>query len=98
MTDKILDKVIQIALILQVAFILSMNLFRAYTVIDFDSSSAYMHEMEMGSQGRIFPSEYSYQSTMDLDSASLISAFLFHFTGDIFLSRGIAKRPNKNMI
>lgn len=90
MTDKILDKVIQIALILQVAFILSMNLFRAYTVIDFDSSSAYMHEMEMGSQGKIFPSEYSYQSTMDLDSASLISAFLFHFTGDIFLSRGIA--------
>ena len=89
MTDKILDKVVLIALIMQIAFIMCMNLFRADTIIDFDSSSAYMHEMEMGSQGKIFPSEYSYQATMDLDSASLISAFLYHFTGNIFLSRGI---------
>lgn len=88
-TEKILDRVVLIALIAQIAFIICMNLFRADTIIDFDSSSAYMHEMEMGSQGKIFPSEYSYQATMDLDSASLISAFLYHFTGDIFLSRGI---------
>ncbi len=90
MTDKILDKAVIIALIVQMAFILYMNLFRADTIIDYDSSSAYMHEMEMGSQGRIFPSEYGYQASMDLDSASLISALLYHFTGDIFLSRGIA--------
>ena len=89
MTDRILDKIVLIALIAQIAFIMCMNLFRADTIIDFDSSSAYLHEMEMGSQGRIFPSEYSYQATLDLDSASLISAFLYHFTGNIFLSRGI---------
>ena len=89
-TPKILNRVILIALILQTAFIMYMNLFRADTMIDFDSSSAYMHEMEMGSQGRIFPSEYSYQASLDLDSAALISAFFYHFTGNIFLSRGIA--------
>ena len=89
-TGKILDKAVLIALIAQIAFILLMNIFRADTIIDFDSSSAYMHEMEMGSQGRIFPLEYSYQASMDLDGAAVISAFLYHFTGDIFLSRGIA--------
>ena len=89
-TDRILDKLILFALIAQIVFIFGMNLFRADTIIDFDSSSAYLHEMEMGSQGKIFPSEYSYQATMDLDSAAMMSALLYHFTGDIFLSRGIA--------
>ena len=87
---EILDKVVLIALIFQMAFIMYMNLFRADTIIDFDSSSAYMHEMEMGSQGKLFPSEYSYQASLDLDSAAVISAFLYRFTGNIFLSRGIA--------
>ncbi|MCR4762772.1 MAG: hypothetical protein K5696_04510 [Lachnospiraceae bacterium] len=89
-TDRILDKLILFALIAQIVFIFGMNLFRADTIIDFDSSSAYLHEMEMGSQGKIFPSEYSYQATMDLDSAAMMSALLYYFTGDIFLSRGIA--------
>ncbi len=89
MTGKILDKAVLTALIVQIAFILYMNLFRANIIIDYDSSSAYLHEMEMGSQGKIFPSEYSYQASMDLDGAAIISAFLYHFTGDIFLSRGI---------
>ena len=90
MTDRILDKVVLFALIAQIGFILYMNLFRADTIIDYDSSSAYLHEMEMGGQGRIFPLEYEYQGSLDLDSASLISAALYRFTGDIFLSRGIA--------
>ncbi len=79
-----------IALIAQIAFIMYMNLFRGYTMIDFDSSSAYMHEMEMGSQGKLFPSEYSYQASLDLDGAAVISAFFYRITGNIFLSRGIA--------
>ena len=88
--DKITDKIVFFALIAQIGFILYMNLFRADTIIDYDSSSAYMHEIEMGSQGKLFPSEYSYQSSMDLDSASVIAAFLYRFTGDIFQARGIA--------
>ena len=87
---RILDKVVLIALIAQIAFIMYMNLFRGYTMIDFDSSSAYMHEMEMGSQGKLFPSEYSYQASLDLDGAAVISAFFYRITGNIFLSRGIA--------
>ncbi len=90
MTEKILDKVVLFALIAQIGFILYMNLFRADTIIDYDSSSVYMHEMEMGSQGKLFPSEYCYQGSMDLDSAAVISAFLYHLSGNIFLSRGIA--------
>jgi hypothetical protein len=90
MTEKILDKVVLFALIAQIGFILYMNLFRADTIIDYDSSSVYMHEMEMGSQGKLFPSEYSYQASLDLDGAAVISAFLYRFTGNIFLSRGIA--------
>ncbi|MCR5251556.1 MAG: hypothetical protein K6E50_13220 [Lachnospiraceae bacterium] len=89
MTDKLFYKVVLIALIAQIGFILYMNLFRADTIIDYDSSSAYMHEMEMGSQGRIFPAEYGYQRSLDLDSGALVSALLYRFTGDIFLSRGI---------
>ena len=89
-TKGILDKVVLTALIAQIAFIMYMNLFRGYTMIDFDSSSAYMHEMEMGSQGKLFPSEYSYQASLDLDGAAVISAFLYHFAGNIFLARGIA--------
>ncbi len=89
MAERITDKAVLIALIAQIIFIMGMNLFRADTIIDFDSSSAYLHEMEMGSQGKIFHLEYSYQATMDLDSAAIISALLYHFTGDIFLSRGI---------
>ena len=58
MTGKILDKAVLIALIAQIGFILYMNLFHADTIIDYDSSSAYMHEIEMGSQGKIFPAEY----------------------------------------
>ena len=88
--DNLLDKVVLMALIAQIGFILCMNIFRADTVIDYDSSSAYFHEIEMGSQGKIFPSEYIYQGSLDLDSAAMISALLYHFTGDIFLSRGIA--------
>ena len=87
--DKLLDKTVLIVLIAQLVFIFCMNIFRADTIIDFDSSSAYLHEIEMGSQGKIFPSEYSYQASMDLDSASLLSAFLYRFTGNIFLARGI---------
>ncbi|MCR4892125.1 MAG: hypothetical protein K5989_08105 [Lachnospiraceae bacterium] len=89
-SQRILDRVVLVALIAQIAFIMVMNLVRADTIIDFDSSSAYMHEMEMANQGTIFPSEYSYQASLDLDSAAVISAFLYHFTGNIFLSRGIA--------
>ena len=88
--DKLIDKTILIALIAQIIFIFCMNLFRTYTIIDFDSSSAYLHEIEMGTQGKIFPEEYSYQASMDLDSASILSAFLYHFTSNIFLARGIA--------
>ena len=87
---RFLEKAVLAALIAQIVFIMCMNIFRAYTIIDFDSSSAYMHEMEMGSQGRLFPLEYGYQASLDLDGAAVISAFLYHFTGDIFLSRGIA--------
>lgn len=87
--DKILDKAVLTLLILQIGFILYMNLFRADTIIDYDSSSVYMHEIEMGSQGKIFPSQYSYQSSLDLDSGALVSAFLYHFLGNIFLARGI---------
>ena len=87
--NKILDRTILFVFIAQIIFILCMNIFRANTIIDFDSSSAYLHEMEMGSQGKIFPSEYSYQASMDLDSASILSAFIYHLTGNIFLSRGI---------
>ncbi len=87
--DKLLDKAILIALIVQLIFIFCMNLFRADTIIDFDSSSAYLHEIEMGSQGKIFPEEYSYQASMDLDSASLMSALFYRITGNIFLARGI---------
>ena len=89
MNDKITEKAVLIVLILQMGFILYMNLFRADTIIDYDCSSAYMHEMEMGSQGKIFPTEYGYQQSLDLDSGALISAVLYRFTGDIFLSRGI---------
>ncbi len=88
--EKIIDKTVLIVLITQLVFILCMNFFRSYTIIDFDSSSAYLHEIEMGSQGKLFPSEYSYQASMDLDSASLLSAFIYHFTKNIFLARGIA--------
>lgn len=90
MTEKMLNRAVLVALIVQIAFILGMNVFRADAIIDFDSSSAYMHEMEMGSQGTIFPSEYSYQASLDLDGAAVISALLYRFTGNIFLSRGIA--------
>ena len=90
MINKILNKAVLFALVAQLAFIMCMNLFRADTIIDFDSSSAYLHEIEMGSQCKIFPAEYSYQASMDLDSAAFISAFLYHFIGNIFLSRGIA--------
>ena len=90
MNEKIQDKVLLVALIAQIGFILCMNLFMADTIIDYDCSSVYMHEMEMGSQGQIFPSEYCYQGSLDLDSAALVSAFLYSLTGDIFLSRGIA--------
>ncbi|MCR5120735.1 MAG: hypothetical protein K6B44_14085, partial [Lachnospiraceae bacterium] len=90
MSDKILDKVVLFALITQIGFILYMNLFRADTIIDYDSSSVYMHEIEMGSQGKIFPSEYCYQGSLDLDSAAIISATLYRLSGNIFLSRGIA--------
>ncbi|MCR4690368.1 MAG: hypothetical protein K5739_03360 [Lachnospiraceae bacterium] len=79
-----------ILLIAQVGFILYVNLFRADTIIDFDSSSAYLHEMEMGSQCKLFPAEYGYQNSLDLDSASILSAALYHFIGDIFMARGIA--------
>ena len=88
--DKLLDNTVLIALIAQIIFIFCMNLFRSYTIIDFDSSSAYLHEIEMGTQGKIFPEEYSYQASMDLDSASILSAFLYHFIGNIYLARGIA--------
>lgn len=89
-TDKVLDRAVLIVLIAQIAFMMMMNLLRADTIIDFDSSSAYMHEMEMGSQGKLFPAEYSYQASLDLDGAAVISALLYHFTGNIFLARGIA--------
>ena len=88
--DRILDRVLLIVLVGQIGFIMYMNLFRADTIIDFDSSSAYMHEMEMGSQGRLFPAFYSYQASLDLDGAAVISALFYHFTGNIFLSRGMA--------
>ena len=89
MIDKIAGKAVLIALILQIGFIVYMNLFRADSIIDYDSSSAYMHEMEMGSQGRLFPLEYSYQQSLDLDSGAIISAVLYRISGNIFLSRGI---------
>ena len=89
MNAKILDKAVLKALKAQIGLILYKNKLHADTIIDYDSSSAYMHEIEMGSQGKIFPAEYSYQGSLDLDCGALISAAIYRVTGNIFLSRGI---------
>lgn len=59
-------------------------------MLDFDSSTIMGTAKEMYFQKRLFLSNWSYQSTMLLDSTEPLTAIVLLFTHDVFFAQGIA--------
>lgn len=77
-------------LLIQLIILFVFNLTRLSHIADFDSSAAMSQAMEISKQKTLFINNWSYQSTLGLDSLVPLSALLYTFTHNIFLSFGIA--------
>lgn len=74
----------------QIVLIFAFNLFHLKYVVNFDSSAAMAQAMEIWKQKTIFLSNWSYQSTLGLDSMIIPASIFYGITKNIFLAYGIA--------
>lgn len=77
-------------LTIQLALLLIFNITRTQYITDFDSSAAMAQAMEIVNQKTLFIKNWSYQSTLGLDSVLPIAALLYSLTHNIFISYGLA--------
>ncbi len=75
--------------IVQLVFILYVNFTKSYAFLDFDSSLAIRHGWEIWKNG-IFLEDWSYFSTLEIDSASFFGTGLYVLTRNLNLSLGIS--------
>lgn len=77
------------ALICQMIFLVILNITCRNWMIDYDSSSGMLHAVEMWNQHSLFPTQYHYQTTLDLDSLAPLVAIFYGITKDIALAQAI---------
>ena len=86
---KLSQVVLYIILICEIASLFYLNFKHMYQMIDFDSSGAFFHSIEVWRQKTLFLKEYQYATTADLDSIVGIVALLFGITHNIMFSQAI---------
>ena len=74
----------------QIVFLIVANIIHMDAMVDYDSSCALVHAMEVWNQKSLLLKEYGYQTTIDLDSIVWLVALLYGFTKNILLSQAIA--------
>lgn len=75
--------------VVQFLFILIVNLTKSYAFLDFDSSLGIRHGWEIWKHG-LFLKDWSYFSTLEIDSASFFGTGLYILTRNLNFSLGIA--------
>lgn len=78
-----------IVLIVEVLCLFYLNFKHMYQMIDYDSSGAFVHAIEIWKQKTLFLKDYYYATTADLDSIVGIVALFFGITHDIMFSQAI---------
>ena len=80
----------ELLVLLQLALIFIFNLTHLKYEAGFDSSAAMAQAIEVWNQKTIFLKDWSYQSTLGLDSLLIPASLLYGITHNIFLAYGIA--------
>lgn len=76
-------------LVIQVFFLIYANFKYMKHMVDYDSSTALEHAIQMWEQKKLFISNWGYQTTLELDSTVGIVALIYGITKNIFLSQAI---------
>ena len=74
---------------LQILFLMFSNIVYMKGMVDYDSSCALLHAMEIWKQKTLFISDWGYQTTIDLDSIVGLVAILYGISGNIFIAQAL---------
>lgn len=89
--SNLLGLIITVCLITSIFFIVLINIIHHDAIsLDFDSASIIGTAKEMYSQRKLFLSNWSYQSTMLIDSPAIFTALLLSVINNSLLAQGIA--------
>lgn len=86
-SSNIKTKCLLVLVIMQFLSILFINFTKSYGFLDFDSSLAVRHALEMWENG-IFLKDFNYFSTMEIDNAAFWAAPIYASTGNLSLALG----------
>jgi hypothetical protein len=84
------DRILSAFVVIQVAFIVYVNLFTMRDVLDNDMAKLFVNVAEMWRQKRIIIPGWIYDTTVEIDCSSVIAVLLYGITKNIFISFGIA--------
>lgn len=86
----LIERVLQAAVVIQIAFIVYINLFTIPQVLDNDMAKLFVNIAEMWRQKRVLIPGWVYDTTVEIDCSSVLAVLFYGITKDIFLSFGIA--------
>ena len=78
-----------LVLFIQLIFVSLITCMCMKKMVDYDSSVAFFHAIQMSKQKTIFLKDFVYQTSADLDSASIFVAFVYAILGNIFVSQSL---------
>ncbi len=85
---KVYNRILLVLVIIQFLIICIVNFTRSYHLLDYDSSLAIRHAVEMWDKG-LFLDNYTYTTSLEIDSVPFFAAPIFRATGNLNLSLGI---------
>ncbi len=88
--DKIKKRhILLVFVMMQLGFILVINLTKSYQFLDYDSALTIRHGWEMWKHG-LFLKDWGYFSTIEIDCAGFFASGLYILTGNLNLSTALA--------
>lgn len=87
---EIINLLLLFFLVIQILTIFLVNVFLSKDNIDCDSAKLFVHAIEIVKERSLLLHNWSYPSTLELDSSLLLAVPLFLITGNIYLSFSIS--------
>lgn len=87
--QNVLTVLFFIVLIAELAFLVYMNFTHMANMVDYDSSGAFDHAVVVWKQKTLFPTDYRYATTMDVDSIVWLVALFYGLTGNVLIAQAM---------
>lgn len=88
--ETITEAIAFIIFVIQLLFIIYINLFCCRSWIDHDASMTYSHTIEMWKQKKLVLPGYAEETFLHLDTACIPAVLFYGLTKDIFISYGLS--------